>query len=385
MKSMRLTIVLMTLAIATVSGVKAQPNFAGIQRIGDLTVFPDVQDRSVFYYVPGPIRMEERNGMPMFDFLQTRYTGSALRGDQGDFRIFSQVTLSVKTKPIDEDVLRAAAIHLGWRGRTAELRPVPLSRLEADLVYALPGADSPSSIAGDSVEVASSNARWYDQTFTIRLNDVGSMALWQSLQDGRAIMSFAYAYVAAGVDRPFEQVETGGNVSASEWRADSLAPPMPESGSIDRVVYADAFNIELDPELHPEHFTRVDLNGDRVPPGYAAIAVRCYDFKDGLRDDLWEKILEIEAESVSGRPSRISMHFSIDDVRIYKHSARFPYAVRLDRPYRYRVTEITLDGDELVGPWVERDSWVEPLDVTTPIERVFELRAAHETEELRDQ
>jgi hypothetical protein len=60
--------------------------------------------------------------------------------------------------------------------------------------------------------------------------------------------------------------------------------------------------------------------------------------------------------------------FGRDRPDLYAHSLRFGVAVRLDRPYRYRVTEVADDGTSTVTPWREKTSWAELLDVTTPAE-----------------
>jgi len=372
------------LVVVTSIPVLAQPDFGGVQRVEGLTVFPDARDRMLFYYVPGPIRIVSENGVPQFDFLQTRYAGTAQRGDQGSFQTFSQVTLSVERIPTDPEVLDMVGRQLGADGSAVELRPVPLHSLDAGLVYAVPGSDTTSSIGEKSSETENDEGIWQEKTFTIRLTDAGSQAMWHALQQGKSVISFAYAYLASGVDDAVDDPGVEAPAAGPEASQASASVPAAASGAVTRPVFADAFDIELDPARFPDHFTRVDLNGDRVPPGYAAIAIRCYDFRDGLRQDLWEKQVEIEAESVSGRPARISVHFSVDELETYKHAARFPYAVRLDRPYRFRLIEVTVDGDEQAGDWIERTSWVEPLDVTTPYVQLAALRSQHD-DELEEQ
>lgn len=55
------------------------------------------------------------------------------------------------------------------------------------------------------------------------------------------------------------------------------------------------------------------------------------------------------------------------------HRLRFPFAVRLDSPLRFRVREIASDGEETDFGWQER-SWVGVLDVTTSPERLEDTR-----------
>jgi hypothetical protein len=58
--------------------------------------------------------------------------------------------------------------------------------------------------------------------------------------------------------------------------------------------------------------------------------------------------------------------FGVREPDLYVKRVRSRFAVRLDRPYRYRVVETRQTGEEIEGAWVERDSWAEMLDVTTP-------------------
>ena len=46
------------------------------------------------------------------------------------------------------------------------------------------------------------------------------------------------------------------------------------------------------------------------------------------------------------------------------HAVRFPFAVRVDRPYRYRVVTIHDDGQVHETAWMVRMEWLSLLDVT---------------------
>ena len=113
----------------------------------------------------------------------------------------------------------------------------------------------------------------------------------------------------------------------------------------------------------PDLVRRIDLN-EQLPPDYPSLLVYCYDFRDALDDSLYAKIVEVQATGVAGRPVSVGLTFSRSQPELYAQSVRFPYAVQLARPYRYRILEITRDGDERTGAWIERDSWVSMLDVT---------------------
>jgi hypothetical protein len=148
------------------------------------------------------------------------------------------------------------------------------------------------------------------------------------------------------------------------FRAGGTSPADPS-----RVVRAGAFAVSVDAGRWPELFRRVDI-GERVPADYPLLDVYCYDFRDSLHEALYEKQVEVEAEGVGGRPVTARARFGRDQPDLYARSVRFGVAVRLDRPYRYRVTEVRDDGGSTVSPWLPRASWAELLDVTTPREAV---------------
>jgi hypothetical protein len=162
---------------------------------------------------------------------------------------------------------------------------------------------------------------------------------------------------------------TGSSELVSELRKSLQAAGARDSAAADsvrlHVVRAGAIEIALDTKRYPDLMRRVDLN-DRAPPGYAALDVYCYDFNNELRPDLAEKEVEIDAEGVAGRRVKLSASFTSTQPDLYSSGIRFPVAVRLDRPYRYRVHEIKNDGSEHAGPWRESASWSRILDVTSP-------------------
>jgi hypothetical protein len=134
-----------------------------------------------------------------------------------------------------------------------------------------------------------------------------------------------------------------------------------------RLVRAGAVGVRVDARRWPELFQQIDFN-EQMPPGYAVLRIYCYDFTNGLRPDLLFKKVEVEAESVGGRSIPIEAKFLFTQPEVYRRSARFPFAVRLDRPYRYRVSTAARDGTQDVGEWRERTEWAPVLDVTTGAE-----------------
>jgi hypothetical protein len=161
------------------------------------------------------------------------------------------------------------------------------------------------------------------------------------------------------VDRPTEQESEGPPERAALARSGATA-------------------IRIDAARWPELFQRVDFN-EKLPPAYAVLRLYCYDFKDGLRPELLFKKVDVEATAVGGRTVELSAKFLRSQPDLYARSVRFDLPVLIDRPYRFRVTSARAEGTLDVGPWIERESWSQILDVTS---RPDEVTAAPPPEEV---
>ena len=47
------------------------------------------------------------------------------------------------------------------------------------------------------------------------------------------------------------------------------------------------------------------------------------------------------------------------------------YAVKFDKPFYYRVTEINNDGEKKMTEWVQKKEWSEILDITSSPDKVI--------------
>ncbi|HYT03633.1 MAG TPA: hypothetical protein VEM13_01975 [Gemmatimonadales bacterium] len=370
------------LLTALASPAAGLPDLRLGRRAGPLTVFPDDRRPDLFYYPPGDLALvADHDQKPDFLFLQLRYTDPTRAASLPTFR--NLVSFRVAMAGPTPAELRAAAAALQQRGRV-ELRPLPITRLEAAVVYAPVGGTPPAaaspppspadsgSTAGalppghfdapDSSGSSSATAFWTERAYTIRLDDRTAQLFDRAFHQGQLVLSLGYAFYASGIgpDQPLAQLTgTPELVDALRGRLgpDSTAPH-------DYLVRASALQITADAARWPDLVQHIDTN-QRVPPGYPALEVYCYDFRDNLRDDLYAKQVELSAEGVAGGVVRRTALFSRAQHDLYAHNVRFPFAVRLDRPYRYRVTEILNDGLRVAEPWRVGGPWVELLDLTT--------------------
>jgi hypothetical protein len=187
------------------------------------------------------------------------------------------------------------------------------------------------------------------------------------LQQGQVVLSVGYAFMADGVANEAPQVTLTGPAELT----DALRARINSGSTNPRqrpafAVRAGAFAVTVDAIKWPDLFKRVDLN-ERMPPGYAALDVYCYDFQR-QEAGIYEKHVDIEADGVGGRPVSIQATFQRKQPDIYARSLRFPFAVRLDRPYRYRVVTVLSDGRIQATPWQVRTNWTQLLDVTATTE-----------------
>lgn len=365
-----------------------EPDLEAPTRAGELIVYPDVSRPDLYYYPPGNLRLAtEEDERPELQLLQMRYTGTAAMGDQGARMLRSLLSFRVIMDGPAAEELESARNWLRTRAAGSgsqmaiELRPVPVQRLETALMYTPIGApdlqparplpEGRLEVAGEA-EPDADEGFWRERVYTLPLDTATSEALAHAIREGGIVLSVAYAFTARGTARMSAAESLAGSPELVAelrrrlgWDEDEDADgaeSTPEAAT--GLVHAGALAIRVDGRRWPDLVLQLDIN-EGVPPGYALLDIYCYDFRDELRADLYEKWVEIRAEAVGGGPASILVVFSRDEPRAYAQSGRFPVSVRLDRPYDYRVTEITEEGEMSIGPWHTAESWTDLLDVTS--------------------
>ena len=211
---------------------------------------------------------------------------------------------------------------------------------------------------------------WTERIYTLGLDATDAQLLSEAFERGGLALSVGYAFLADGIgsDRPLQELTgTPALVDALKKQLESAATAK-ESESGPHVVRAGAVGVTVDVKQRPRIVQRIDIN-DSAPPGYAALDVYCYDFNQGDPNQagespLYEKQIEIDAAGIGGKRVQLKTVFSRAQPDLFARSLRFPIAVRLDKPYRFRVHEIASDGTQKTSEWREQPSWTELLDVT---------------------
>jgi hypothetical protein len=264
------------------------------------------------------------------------------------------------------------------------------------------GAGDRGYFEADGKDAAQSDQRsfWRERTFTVPMNAETSQLFWDGLQNGELVLSLGYAFFTRGVysselahvdisgveqevEKALREQLAGAGIPIAQGpplgttarllelvraqlAGEKVEPAKPDEGPPQRKALArsGALAVRVDAKRWPELFSRVDFN-EQMPPGYAVLRLYCYDFKDALRPELLFKKVEVEATAVGGRTVSLAAKFLRTQPDLYAQSIRFELPVLLDRPYRYRVTTARPDGTLDVGPWTERQSWSQILDVTS--------------------
>lgn len=365
--------------VTVVSHAAAMPAFATPdlrqgRAVGVLTVYPDHARRTLFYYPPGELTIAvTQDGAPDVHLLHARYTGSAAMGDRGAKMVRSIFTLRlVMNGPTTVQLTAARRELTASVGGAIELRPLPIRRLESAVVYAT--TTLPSGHVEETDAPRPRDGYWTERIYTLGLDTTDAQLLSEALERGGLALSVGYAFLANGIgsDHPLQELAgTPALVEALKKQIEpatataTATPKDPESGP--HVVRAGAVGVTVDVKQWPRTVQRVDIN-DSAPPGYAALDIYCYDFNQGGESPLYEKQIEIDAAGIGGRRVQLKAAFSRAQPDLFARSLRFPVAVRLDKPYRFRVHEITQDGTQKTSEWREQPSWTELLDVTTRAE-----------------
>jgi hypothetical protein len=326
----------------------ALPVAGSAQRIGSSVVWRDSDDPAVFYYVPGELRIaQRRDGGVEATFFVVRYLGTTLGGDAERAFVRSSFTADVEMIPPTAATLADVVTELR-RAHAGPVRvlPMPIQRIKTRLVFAsaAAGAGQPVTFSDGFLEPAGaepSTAFWRRRTFTLHLASVDAQILLAALRAGGAVMSLAYEFTSRSVE----------------------AADGPQTPAVEQTVVAGTLPLSFDAARFPDRLVLLDIAASS-PPGYPVLSVYCYDFSEQVDPDLFEKAVEIEGVGLGGGRVATSVTFTSEAPDVTKRSVRFPFPVRLDRPFRQLVSETYWSGEERRATWSAPLEWTSVLDIT---------------------
>jgi hypothetical protein len=366
-------VVLLTLLL-TPTFTTAQPLAFDYQVIAGCKIFKDAKAMNVFYYEPFGYKLATASyGKPAFTLLQMRYTGTQAAGTKGRIRYNNILQFKMALEDSALQRLQTAKALLQKSVPHLFLKPMPVVKFQSLLVYA-PANNADSSLSffttgytEGSEKADGTSSYWSERTFSIRLSDEDAQLVEAALKTGQAAISVSYAFFTTFSAQGISQFSaTQNNRVQKKLRAyfDSSLVSSKDSLLYNVLLKADALPIVIDLERWPGAIQKTDIN-EKLPPAYPLFDVYCYDFNNAIRADLFAKRIEISATSVNGSEIYHTSTFKQSHPDEYAKSIRFPYAVRFDKPYKYRITEITKEGDVESSGWIERTSWSDIIDITT--------------------
>ncbi len=350
-----------------------QPLRSTLQTIAGVDVYRDLAQQNRYYYLPGNLSLgREEDGRPRFQLLQMRYTGTGLVGDQGKREFFNLVQIGVEREAVTSEQLRTIRQSLG---PATTLDPLPVSSVEASLLLPLGDNDGRyqqlGRPTGGESDGESRGGDWTRRFFTVRLDPHEAELLWDQVEDGHLGFSIAYAYYANMVDDTAGDFRVSGDSITRADLEETMAEIMEQDSTASpHAIRAGSVALSLDTGKWPDLCRRIDLN-EGATPAWAFLELRCYDFTNHLRPDLAMKTVELSATGVTGGPVTLRpIRFLAARPEEFTRQVRFPYAIDLRHPYRYRVVEYTEEGEARPGNWQTATDWVGLLDLTTSPESI---------------
>ncbi|GAA3628028.1 hypothetical protein GCM10022397_12070 [Flavivirga jejuensis] len=344
-----------------------------------MAIYAHQKQSDKFYFAPQGIELVvDTDGKPNFSFARMTYIPSRAKGNE-NWKQTNMVQFTVSMKQVSPQILREIKNILRKRLCSQcrpKLVPIPLSRVQANLVY--------TSIDADTIEVLKNKyhnteqdkkeGRWSTKTFTIRPNKHTSEILWDGFEKDKALLTVAYAIWAKGKYTDSVSYKYNGskelealfkNLNASR---DSTQVTPSET-----LIVADAFPVSLDLEKWPDLLKEIDL-GSTLSPRYGLIDIYCHDFSDNIRSDLIGKIVEFKAHAAGVGFVKTEVEFMKSAPYTVAHALKFEYAVRLDKPFYYRVIEMTEAGEVITGVWQTKIKWSSIIDVSSQKEFVSVIK-----------
>ncbi len=370
---MKLLTVILLLGLGIPIAPHAQPNLSSRKIINGMAIYNDLKKQGTFYYTPLELELDTNSeGKPNFSFVRMTHIGNRARGME-TWKQNSMIQFSIKSKGIraqqltplknklQEDVCNRCKIRL---------RPMPIKKMEATLVYADLETKEGETLnstyyKNDDTQNAGSGI-WSVKTFTIRPNEHTSQILWNGFKNNKGLLSVAYGIWGKGKNTdsityhfngPKELEEVFKNLNDKDIDSTRQKPSYV-------LISAGAFSVDVNIKKWPDLLREIDFEST-LSPRYGLLDVYCHDFIDGIRPDLVAKIVEFEAEGVANKKVKTEVDFLKDTPDIHAHALKFEYAVRLDKPLRYRVIELTEMGEVLTGDWQQKENWTGIIDVSS--------------------
>ncbi len=345
--------------------------------IEDFIVFSDLHNPNLKYYAPGNLKLKTKlTGEPDFILTQLRYTGVSLYGNQGEKRFTNIIQMNIEMERMDPINLEKLRNQFHF---SPQIKWVPLAiqNLESTLIYSassLESKDDQNLKKTNGFFQGGSNTGgvfWTERNFTIALDNVDAQLIEDQIQNNRLAFSFTYAFYAEVILSSYKDLTLKGDMEFKKNFLSASSDVMsPDTIPAQMAIKTNSFSISIDINQFPNCIRKVDINQEQTPPAYAYVEVRCLDFNNKIRDDLFFKTFELEAQGVNGEPVTGELKFYASRPDEHTMTVKFPFAVKMNKPPRYRVIETNDSGERLTLPWTNLNAWKPMIDITTNLDQL---------------
>lgn len=360
----------------------AQPSVQSATIINGQKIFKDSKKPNVYYHLPVDYKLAaDASGKPFFSLIQMRYAGTHKTADAGIIKYNNLVQFKISADGAHQKKIQETAVELKRTNPLAELRILPVRKFYSILVF----ASTADRIDADSTDIINAglsentneqadvnNSYWNERTISVRLTDADAQLVEMALQKNQSLLSFSYAMFATFAEKNTATTSITGSSKLKRKWADHFqqaANPANDTTTTILLAKADVIDLGVDIVRWPSLIQKVDIN-ERLPVRYALFDVYCYDFNNEIRADLYEKRVDIKATSVNGKEIITTLTFKQSQPEIFAKSLRLGFAVKFDKPFYYRVSEINHDGDMVTTDWKQKEEWGALIDITSSPDKV---------------
>lgn len=349
--------------------LQGQPVWDTRRVIDSFVVFQDWKNTNIWYYAPGELKLKlKENGQPDFQLTSLRYTGQNLTDNKGEIRFKNIIQLTVQMQNYSME-------DLNWLKKKlkiipgGKLIPIPIKNLETFLMASAGTNEQGNKRLGQPATSNNISGEkgffWTERSFALALDNYEAQLIDDQIKNNRLALSFSYSYTSELMPGKFADLAITrdssliNQVGISKDDIETI-----DTTLTDMVIKGNAFAIYIDLNQFPETVKKVDINENYMPPAFAVVEIRCYDFQDNIRPDLFFKTIELEAVSVNNEPIKTQVKFAQKQPDINTQTVKFEYAVKVNNPLRYRIIETDKSGEKLTSNWVTLQQWKPMIDIS---------------------
>lgn len=370
---------LLSLTLGLSTAAFALPDLTKAIAVDNARVLGDHESSNTYYLVPKGLRIfKQVDGGPHLSLSLLQYVGSNAREDNGRFDIYStfRIRIGLERHTSEERSVIQARLRQQLN-RAVTLRDLPIDQLSANLVSSVGGETTLSqSRQFDEATSALTNlpvsSAWSERDLVMSFEEDEAELLERLLKQKDAGLSLAYSigsrvWRLAEPELEGDLPEFDNSVSpTSSIEEDLLGQAEHAPSASIEVIAADAIPIRVADEFLESRIKRYFLDGS-LPASYPSLVVYYYDMRNGNAEGIFLRHVEIEAAGVSGGNTRYSAFFEAERPQDYAFTVRFPYAVNLREPYRWRASDVLQTGEMRLGPWTESDNWSTIINASGPL------------------